>query len=237
MRTKKTTRFEQHHCPQHLCDSTVAPPLPFPGHALWLCGGKWGDQDGSATYYLGACCGLPSLAQKPRRLKDNSCDNPSGGGGCLGQLPPCVVMQALHVLAAQQGAAPRRRRKTRPTKDQKRNPKTKKNQRKGLGANPGHKESQNSHSPSTNAFLSFSLALSGSDLHSSHRLRPLGVSCKFAMLRLHFCKCIPYFDVALLQVHSTLFGYCCCQCTAAFHMALWPIWSSQTPIPKLNVAS
>ena len=36
MRTKKTTRFEQHHCPQHLCDSTVAPPLPHSGLALWL---------------------------------------------------------------------------------------------------------------------------------------------------------------------------------------------------------
>ena len=55
------------------------------------------------------------------------------------------------------------------------------------------------------------------------------------MLRLHFCKCIPYFDIALLQVHLTLPGIVAANELQQFSVALWPEWSSQTPIPKLSV--
>ena len=56
--------------------------------------------------------------------------------------------------------------------DQRETPKKQKKQRKGLGANQGHKESQFSHSPSTNAFRSFSLAPAGSDRRSSLAIVP-----------------------------------------------------------------
>ena len=67
-----------------------------------------------------------------------------------------------------------------------------------MGANPGHRKSQNSHSPSTNAFRSVvhtGIIGSFSSSDGAHK-------GEFHIVRLHFCKCIPYFHVALLQVHS-----------------------------------
>ena len=49
---KRQTGFELDRCPQHLCDSTVAPPLPFPVHALWICGRKWGGENGPAEHCI-----------------------------------------------------------------------------------------------------------------------------------------------------------------------------------------
>ena len=49
---KDRTGFELDRRPQHLRDSTVAPPLPFPVHALWICGGKWGGENGPAEHCI-----------------------------------------------------------------------------------------------------------------------------------------------------------------------------------------
>ena len=49
---KRQTGFELDRRPQHLCDSTVAPPLPFPVHALWICGRKWGGENGPAEHCI-----------------------------------------------------------------------------------------------------------------------------------------------------------------------------------------
>ena len=49
---KRQTGFELDRCPQHLCDSTVAPPLLFPVHALWICGRKWGGENGPAEHCI-----------------------------------------------------------------------------------------------------------------------------------------------------------------------------------------
>ena len=54
----------------HLCDSTVASRHPFPVHALWICGGMSGSEDGSRQHFEalllfeGRCLLLPSLTQK-----------------------------------------------------------------------------------------------------------------------------------------------------------------------------
>ena len=62
-RQKDRTGFELDRRPQHLCDSTVAPPLPFPVHALWICGRKWGGENVPATaLYQGRSAGYTFLA-------------------------------------------------------------------------------------------------------------------------------------------------------------------------------
>ena len=48
----------------HLRDSTVASRHPFPVHALWICGGMSGSEDGSRQHFEGRCLLLPSLTQK-----------------------------------------------------------------------------------------------------------------------------------------------------------------------------
>ena len=65
-------------------------------------------------------------------------------------------------------------------------PQNQKEKQKGLGANPGHKRSQNSHSPSDKTFCRVTLAPSGK-VRSILFIRccPLGVSCDSCMLRLH----------------------------------------------------
>ena len=65
---KRQTGFELDRCPQHLCDSTVAPPLPFPVHALWICGRKWGGENGPAEHYIKGA--LRVTRSSPKALGD-----------------------------------------------------------------------------------------------------------------------------------------------------------------------
>ena len=112
---------------------------------------------------------------------------------------------------------------TRPTKkNQRKNPKTRKESRRGWVRIRDMKHPRIHTPPQTRPSARSSWPLPG-------KSGPF-YSC-FAMLRLHFCKCIPYFDIALLQVHLTLPGIVAANELQHFCMALWPVWSSQTPIP------
>ena len=101
-------------------------------------------------------------------------------------------------------------------------PQNQKEKQKGLGANPGHETSQNSHSPSDKTFCevtSLGPFLGGQLLVRYVAIAPLSGSA-LHIFKLHFCKCIrplPGIVADSTWQHSGV--------------ALWPIWSSQTPIP------
>ena len=140
--------------------------------------------------------------------------------------PPSVscyacIMHAYRKTKQSQASNAAKATTTRPTdqKEPRRKPQNQKERQKGLGANPGHE-----------TIPEFTLPLRQDLLQSL--LGPFrGSQWWFAMLRLHFCKCIPYFDIALLQVHLTLPGIVAANDLQHSCVALWPAWSSQTPIP------
>ena len=127
-----------------------------------------------------------------------------------------IVMHALCMhTAKQQSKEPSEQRREgdnrpdRPKRTKERTPKTRRSKnRRGWVRIRDINTSLNSHSPSDKTFCKVtSWPLPGRSGPFSSCYRALsGMSCKFAMLRLHFCKCIPYFDIALLQVHLTLPG-------------------------------
>ena len=132
---------------------TVRLPLPHFPFRVTFCdsaegsGEEWtapGDILKGVTLY---CRPTP----KTLGFLNNCNDHPIGGGGCLGHLPPCVVMHALNACMQQEAtkepgeATPRRRHQTRPTKKKpKKNPQNQNGSQKGLDANPGLETSQNS---------------------------------------------------------------------------------------------
>ena len=161
---------------------TVRLPLPHFPFRVTFCdsaegsGEEWtapGDILKGVTLY---CRPTP----KTLGFLNNCNDHPIGGGGCLGHLPPCVVMHALNACMQQRNKAkePKRSNAAKATDqtDQekpKRNPQNQKEKQKGLGANPGLETSQNSHSP-----------LSQDLLYLGH-FRAGQVHCYSRMLRLH----------------------------------------------------
>ena len=136
--------------------------------------------------------GVPrDIVLSPKNLgnQNNCSSDPIGGGGCLGHLPPSLIMHSLHECSAtkaKERRLHRGRRKDRPRTDQEKNPQNRKKQRKGLGANSGHKESLISHSPSTNAFRNIFSARFGI-IGPYLKIAPLNGSA-FHILMLHFCN-------------------------------------------------
>ena len=111
--------------------------------ALSDCRTQVGGQDGSGTHCVGSVAGHRPW---PKFLGDlnSDIDNPIGGGGCCGHLPPQLVMHALCMQATKASERLQRGRRATPAKNRPRTKKTKihKKPKKGSGANPGHKTSQ-----------------------------------------------------------------------------------------------
>ena len=130
---KSKTGFELDRRPQHLCDSTVAPPLPFPVHALWICGRKWGGENGPAEHCIKGT--LRVTRSSPKILGDlKTMMIKSYGGRRVSRLSPSIVMHALNACNAAKREAkrtPRRRRATRPKIDQEEKPQNQKNRGRG----------------------------------------------------------------------------------------------------------
>ena len=133
----------------------LLPHFPFRPALCRICGGKWGGENGPAAHCIKGA--LRDTRSSPKILGDLKTIMmiKSYGGRRVSRLSPSIVTHALNACSAAKREAKRTSIEDdeRPTKNRPRreNPKTR-SRRKGLGANPGHKRSQNSHSPSTNAF-------------------------------------------------------------------------------------
>ena len=141
------------------------------------------------------CSGTPSLVQNPRNLKDNDSDDLNGGGGCLGHLPPYLVMHALCMLQQKQqrSQAKQRREGDRPDRPRR----TKKESPKPEGKTEGGwvrirdlKHPRIHTPPQPRPSVPRPLpGRSGPLLLSYVAISPLSGSA-FHIFKLHFCKCI-----------------------------------------------
>ena len=142
MRTKKNIWFWPTDV-QHICVTVRLPPaLLIRGHALSHSRRRAGRPGRICCTLCRVCSGTPSLAKSPRTLKGSRNDDPNGGGVAVLATSP-RVWSRMHDACYANNTEQRlqRGRKTdQPTKkDQEKKTQNRKKQRKGLGANPGHK--------------------------------------------------------------------------------------------------
>ena len=125
-----------------------------------------------AALHQGRCTGLRPTP-KNLGILNNSCDNPKWGEACLAPLP-LYHDACIRCMQAKQSRSKRLlgEEPDRPKRTKKEEPQNRKKQRKGLGANPGHKESHISHRPSTNAFRNIFSAHFGNDRRFSLAAAP-----------------------------------------------------------------
>ena len=158
-RNKSKTGFEHVRRPQHLCDSTVAPHSCHSGSGFLTCWTGVGElRRFCDTLSQGCVTGHRPQPQNPRRPKVAIMIILMEGVDVLSTslrllLRMLYASKRNKAKPSEQRLRRGRRRKTDRPNRPKKNPETRKRSRRGLGANPGHETSQNSHFPSAKTLL------------------------------------------------------------------------------------